>query len=105
MKKTYSNILQKMVDMDIDRQYLASFLGKSVPYVNTRFSGSGSWSLDEMYKMAVLFKIPVECLIDYFPPRPALRKEMNLDEKLIFITPPKRVESVKDSGVSWQYGA
>ncbi len=105
MKKTYIGLLQKMVELGIDRQYIAEYIGKSISYVDARFRGSGSWTVDEMYKLAVLFKIPVERLIDYFPPRPALRKEMNLDKNLIFMTPVKKPEPVIESGVSWRYDA
>lgn len=105
MKKTYIEIIKKMVEMGIDRQYLAERLGKSLNCVNARFSGNFCWTLDEMYQLAVLFQIPVERIIDYFPPRPALRKELNLDKNLIFITPLKKPEPVIESGVSWRYDA
>ncbi|MCI8336948.1 MAG: helix-turn-helix transcriptional regulator [Peptococcaceae bacterium] len=105
MKKTYIEIIKKMVEMGIDRQYLAERLGKSITYVNARFDGSFSWTLDDMYQLAVLFQIPVEQIIDYFPPRPALRKAKDLDKNLIFITPLKKPEPVIESGVSWRYDA
>ena len=105
MKKTYIGIINKMREMDIDRQYLADYIGKGLAYVNARFSGDSSWTLDEMYRLSVLFEIPVARLIDYFPPRPALRKELDLDKNLIFITPLKKPEPVIESGVSWRYDA
>jgi transcriptional regulator with XRE-family HTH domain len=56
-----------MFESDIDQKYLCKKLGKSQNYVTPRMMGRQPWSMEDVYIICDLLKIPYEQIPVYFP--------------------------------------
>ena len=66
--KPYSYIRGALRQYDIDQQYIAEQLGRSRAYVSQRFSGHGSFTLEEAYEIMGMCGVPASEVYKAFPP-------------------------------------
>ena len=67
MAKKYLKLRAKLLELDIDRGYLAKKLGVSAQSISNRMNDHFPWTSWEMYATMALINEPPEKLHEYFP--------------------------------------
>jgi len=67
MSKPYRKLRAKLVEYDIDQEYLCEILGRGITYVSHRMNAKKAWTQEEMYTMMDELEIPYEMMHEYFP--------------------------------------
>lgn len=67
MAKPYKMLRQLMYGEGINQEALADYLLCGTTYVSRRMRGVAPWSLEDVYRLCDLFKIPLDQIPVYFP--------------------------------------
>lgn len=67
----YRKLRARMFEFDITQEDLRKLFKKSYSYITPRMTGKTPWSMDDVYKLCGLLKIPYDEITLYFPPRAA----------------------------------
>lgn len=57
----------RMYQLGADGKFMAKKLGIAAPTFSQRMTGRTPWSVDEMYDVMHILKIPVEQMHEFFP--------------------------------------
>lgn len=79
--KPYAKLRGKMAEMDINSRALANYLGKSSGYISAHLNNKYSWEIDVAYKILDYLQVPVEQIVEYFPPNGGLPQKGKVKEK------------------------
>lgn len=71
LPKPHIKLRGALAAADIDQQYLARKLLLSPKCVSQRMTGKYPWTLDEVYTILDLIRVPHDQMAAYFPPRGA----------------------------------
>jgi hypothetical protein len=63
----YKKLKTEMFANDIDQQYICKKLKRSQTYITQRMMGRKSWSMDDVYALIEILRIPFEQIHLYFP--------------------------------------
>lgn len=69
--KPHAKLRGAMIAADIDQKYLARKLLLSTKCVSQRMTGKHPWTMDEVYTIMDLLRLPHDQLAVYFPPKGA----------------------------------
>lgn len=68
MPRQFLKLRAKMLELDINEQYLAKKLELSSQSISNRLNNRYPWTLWEMYAALEILREPPERLFDFFPP-------------------------------------
>lgn len=57
----------RLAKNEIDQKYICQVLGRSQTYITQRMTGRKPWTMDDVYAMCDLLKIPTAEIAIYFP--------------------------------------
>ena len=71
MARPHAKLRGALAAADVDQQYLARKLLLSTKCVSQRMTGKHPWTVDEVYTIMDLLRIPYDQMAVYFPPKGA----------------------------------
>jgi len=63
----YRKIRVRLLELGMEHRYLAKKLGMCPASLSGRMTGRFAWTIDDMYKVMDIMRVPYEELHEYFP--------------------------------------